>query len=86
MSMVGADVEQLRSFGTYLSSKQDDIESIISTVSGQLQNTVWRGAGRDTFEAEWEGSFKGALGALSKAFSAAGRDCVVRAGQIQDVA
>ncbi len=85
MSMIGADIEQLRSFGSYLQGKQNDIDSIISTVTSQLGNTVWQGPGRDTFEAEWNGSFKGALNALSQAFTAAGRDCVTRAGQIHAV-
>ena len=83
MIMYGAVPEQLEQLGNTLKAQIDAIDAVLSTVSGTLVNTTWTGPARDRFQADWEGSFRGALNQLNAAFEAAGSDCVVRAGNLR---
>ena len=47
-------------------------------VDAALNGTTWQGPARERFAAEWNGSFKQALGKLNEAFGLAGKDCVVQ--------
>ena len=53
MSMIGADVEQLAALGRTLTNQIQQINTVMSTVSGALGNTLWKGPARDQFEADW---------------------------------
>ncbi len=85
MSMYGADPEQLGNLGRTLTNQIDVIDQLSSTVDGVLGGTVWQGPARERFVEEWNGSFKQALGRLTEAFGAAGRDCVARAEELRRV-
>jgi hypothetical protein len=85
MSMIGADVEQLAALGRTLTSQIQQINTVMSTVSGALGNTLWKGPARDQFEADWSGSFVKALTSLNDAFGQAGQDCSNRAASLAQV-
>lgn len=85
MSMYGANPEQLANLGRTLTNQIETMNGLISTVDGVLGGTTWTGPARDRFGEEWNGSFKQALGRLNEAFGAAGRDCVLRAEELQRV-
>jgi hypothetical protein len=85
MSMIGADVEQLAGLGRTLTDQIQQINAVMSTVSGALGNTLWRGPARDQFEADWSGVFVKALNGLNDAFGKAGQDCTNRATSLAQV-
>jgi uncharacterized protein YukE len=85
MSIYGANPEQLATLGRTLTNQIESIDRIIGTIDGVLGGTTWQGPARDRFGEEWNGSFKQALARLNEAFGAAGRDCVVRAEELQRV-
>ena len=83
--MYGADVGQLTALGNNLTRQIDVIDQIIGTVDGAINGTAWTGPARDRFVEEWNVSFKGALGRLSEAFGTVGRDCTLRAQQLDQL-
>jgi uncharacterized protein YukE len=85
MSIYGANPEQLATLGRTLTNQIEAIDRIIGTIDGVLGGTTWQGPARDRFGEEWNGSFKQALARLNEAFGAAGRDCVMRAEELQRV-
>lgn len=85
MSMYGANPEQLAALGRQLQRQIDHVEAISAAVGSALGGTTWVGPARDRFEAEWNGSFRTALGRLGAAFDAAGRDCLQRSTELQRV-
>lgn len=85
MSMYGANPEQLAHLGRTLTQQIDAITQVMSTVDGVLSGTTWHGPARERFGEDWNGSFKQALARLNEAFGSAGRDCVLRAEELQRV-
>jgi len=85
MTMYGANPEQLANLGRTLTRQIDAITQLTTQVDGVLAATTWQGPARQRFEHDWTGSFKQALARLNEAFGAAGRDCVVRAEELQRV-
>jgi len=85
MTMYGANPEQLSTLGRTLTNQIETINGLISTIDGVLSGTTWQGPARDRFGEEWNGSFKQALSRLNEAFGAAGRDCVLRAEELQRI-
>lgn len=85
MSIYGANPEQLATLGRTLTNQIESIDRMIGTVDSVLGGTTWQGPARDRFGEEWNGSFKQALARLNEAFGAAGRDCVLRAEELQRV-
>lgn len=85
MTMYGANPEQLANLGRTLTRQIDAINQLTTQVDGVLSATTWQGPARQRFEQDWSGSFKQALARLNEAFGAAGRDCVVRAEELQRV-
>lgn len=85
MTMYGANPEQLATLGRTLTQQIDHITQVMATVDGVLAGTTWTGPAQVRFSEEWNGSFKQALGRLNEAFGAAGRDCVLRAEELQRV-
>lgn len=83
--MIGADPEQLTSLGTTLARQREAVEAIVNSVSSSLANTMWSGPARQTFESEWQSSFRLALSRLGEAFDVAGRDCQMRALELRRV-
>jgi uncharacterized protein YukE len=85
MTMYGANPEQLAALGRTLSQQIEQINHVTATVDSVLHGTVWTGPAQARFSEEWNGSFKQALSRLNEAFDQAGRDCVLRAEQLQRV-
>ena len=85
MSMYGANPEQLAALGRTLSNQISTLEQLMSTVDGVHASTPWQGPARERFGEDWNGSFKQTLARLGEAFGAAGRDCVLRAEELQRV-
>lgn len=85
MTMYGANPEQLATLGRTLTQQIDHITQVMATVDGVLAGTTWTGPAQARFSEEWNGAFKQALGRLNEAFAAAGRDCVLRAEELQRV-
>jgi uncharacterized protein YukE len=85
MSIYGANPEQLANLGRTLTNQIESIDAMMATIDGVLGGTTWQGPARDRFGEEWNGSFKQALSRLNEAFGSAGRDCVMRAEELQRV-
>jgi uncharacterized protein YukE len=85
MTIYGANPEQLEQLGNTLKAQIEAINAVVSTVTSTLGNTTWTGPARDRFQADWDGSFRGALTQLNAAFDAAGGDCVMRASNLRSV-
>lgn len=83
--MIGADPDQLIQLGSTLARQREVVEGIMSLVGSNLANTAWSGPARQTFESEWQGSFRSALTRLGEAFDMAGRDCHARADELRRV-
>jgi hypothetical protein len=83
--MIGADPDQLSNLGATLSRQRDSVEAVVTTVAQSLAGTMWVGPARQSFENEWNTSFRTVLSKLSEAFDLAGRDCVVRADELRRV-
>ena len=83
--MIGANPDQLIQLGTTLARQREVVDGIVSLVSTQLANTLWSGPARQTFESEWQSSFRVALTRLGEAFDMAGRDCQARANELRRV-
>lgn len=83
--MIGADPDQLIHLGTTLARQREVVDGIVSLVSTHLANTLWSGPARQTFESEWQSSFRVALTRLGEAFDMAGRDCQARANELRRV-
>lgn len=75
----GATPEELDGIGTTLSGQIAIVNKIITDVDTPLNNSTWVGPARDSFQGEWDNSFKLALGKLNEAFELAGKDCTNRA-------
>ncbi len=83
--MIGADPEQLSNLGLTLARQRETVDGIVSLVSSSLAQTVWSGPARQSFESEWDSSFRLALTRLAEAFDVAGRDCQMRALELRRV-
>lgn len=83
--MIGADPDQLIQLGSIMARQREVVEGIVSLVSSNLADTLWSGPARQTFESEWQSSFRVALTRLGEAFEMAGRDCHARANELRRV-
>jgi hypothetical protein len=83
--LYGANPEELDHLGTTLRRQIDAVEGVIAAVAGALGGTTWLGPARDRFQADWEGSFTGALRRMNQAFEAAGQDCLHRSAELRRV-
>lgn len=83
--MIGADPDHLIQLGSTMARQREVVEGIVSLVSSHLANTLWSGPARQTFESEWQSSFRVALTRLGEAFEMAGRDCQARANELRRV-
>jgi uncharacterized protein YukE len=51
--LTGMDISAVRTLASQLSAKADEIETIASTLTGQLDGTQWMGADADGFRNDW---------------------------------
>ncbi|WP_420451587.1 WXG100 family type VII secretion target [Ilumatobacter sp.] len=80
-----ANPDELAALGVTLQNQITVVEDVIRNVDGPLNSIVWTGPAKDAFKAEWDTSFKGALGRLNAAFENAGSDCRNRAEAVRQV-
>ena len=80
-----ANPDELEGLGNTLQGQIELINDIIRRVDSPLNSIVWTGPAKDAFKAEWDSSFKSALGKLNEAFGAAGKDCRDRAAAVRNV-
>ncbi|HRE03091.1 MAG TPA: WXG100 family type VII secretion target [Ilumatobacteraceae bacterium] len=57
----GMDIPAVRQLAQQLTSKADEIQQIMTTLTNLLQNTQWVGADRERYLADWQGSHVTAL-------------------------
>lgn len=81
----GANPDELEAFGTTLEGQIEIVNKIIADVDSPLRSIAWTGPAKDAFTTEWDTNFKSALGKLTEAFSAAGKDCKQRATGVRAV-
>jgi len=78
----GADPAELRVLGTRMLSQCAAIDEIL-TVGSLVQSTSWVGPAREAFMSQWETSFRTVLTNLSASFEVAGKECHIRAGNLE---
>lgn len=57
----GLDVQQVRELGTNLDREADQIDGILSKLTGILNNTQWTGPDATHFRNEWQGAHSSSL-------------------------
>lgn len=85
MSMYGANPEQLSSLGDTLVRQVDAVDSIIATVNGVLNNTLWQGPAKERLADLWANEFHQAFNSVKESFTNAGQDCRSRADELRRV-
>ena len=58
MTMLGMDVDGVRTFANQLNSKADEIESIVNTLTGALDHVQWLGNDAHNFRNEWSSTHR----------------------------
>lgn len=61
MSFTGMDIGQVRQFAQQLTQKADEIEAIMTMLTGALAGAQWVGTDRTNFESDWNGQHCTAL-------------------------
>jgi len=75
MALTGMDVSAVRTLANQLTAKADEIETIASTLSSQLDGTQWLGADADGFRGDWHNTHRSQLQNVATAL----RDASTRA-------
>lgn len=57
----GLDIQQVRDLGTNLDREADQIDAILSKLTGVLNNTQWTGPDANQFRNDWQGVHSNAL-------------------------
>ncbi|MEJ1229647.1 MAG: hypothetical protein WDM88_01865 [Galbitalea sp.] len=63
----GLDVEGVRALATNLDTDGDQIDQILSKLTGILSSTQWSGPDADKFRNDWQGAHSTALRNVSQA-------------------
>ncbi|MCS7484130.1 hypothetical protein ACFFQW_28995 [Umezawaea endophytica] len=71
----GMDVDAIRALATQLGAKADEIDTIASTLSAQIDSANWAGPDADIFRGDWAASYRTQLTAVASAL----RDAATRA-------
>lgn len=61
MAMTGMDITQVRTLAKLFQSEAEQINQIISKISGQLGSTQWLGPDATQFHNDWNGQYSSAL-------------------------
>lgn len=74
MALWGLDVQQVRQLSSQLNQKASDIDGILSSLTGVLNNTQWEGPDAVQFRNDWTGQHTSALRQVAQALrDAAGK-------------
>ncbi len=77
----GLDVQQVRQLSTQLSQKASDIDSILSSLTGALNNTQWEGPDATKFRNDWSGQHTSVLKQVAQALRDASQNAQQNAAQ-----
>lgn len=75
MAFTGMDVPAVRNLAAQLTAKADEIESIATLLSSQLDGIQWVGADADGFRGDWQSTHRTQLHTVATAL----RDASTRA-------
>lgn len=81
MTMVGADVGQLRQFGKALASGAERIDQAAAVTTQALARTKWVGPDANEFRQRWNASLKGQLGNAASRLRAAATEVTAEADE-----
>jgi uncharacterized protein YukE len=75
VNYTGMDIPAVRTLASHLSAKADEIESIVNSLSSQLDGVQWVGTDATNFRNDWHGTHRTQLHAVATAL----RDASTRA-------
>jgi ABC-type transporter Mla subunit MlaD len=67
MAMWGLDVEQVRNLSRQLNQQSEQIQQILTTLTGALNGTQWTGPDAEQFRSEWSSTHTASLKQVSAA-------------------
>ena len=67
MATIGAEMGQLQQLKTTFDRESQVVQQLTQSISGQVQNTWWKGPAADRFRTTWEGEFRPTLQRLQQA-------------------
>jgi hypothetical protein len=74
-SFLGMDIQAVRSLSSQLAAKADEIDSIASMLTSQLNGVQWLGPDADMFRNDWQSTHRVQLNTVASAL----RDASMRA-------
>lgn len=70
MAMWGLDVDEVNRLAQTLEQASQELQTVLSKISGQLSSTQWNGPDADKFRGDWSSTHTAQLKAVSSALSA----------------
>lgn len=67
MSTIGAEMGQLESLKSAFDRESQTVAQLTSSITGQVNNTWWKGPAADRFRSSWESQFAPTLRQLESA-------------------
>lgn len=67
MSTIGAEMGQLQQLGQSFTRESQTVAQLTAAISGQVNNTWWKGPAADRFRTAWESEFAPTLRRLEAA-------------------
>ena len=74
MVRIAATPEQLTQLKSTFDQQAQNVQQLVSTISGRLGSVDWEGPAHDRFVQAWDGEFKPALSRLQEDLRAAGNE------------
>ncbi len=74
MSTIGAEMGQLQQLGQSFTRESQTVAQLVSSISGQVQSTWWKGPAADRFRGSWESEFAPTLRRLEAALQQASQE------------
>ena len=74
MSTIGAEMGQLQQLGQTFSREGQNVAQLTSAISGQVNNTWWKGPAADRFRSAWESEFAPTMRRLEAALQQASQE------------
>jgi WXG100 family type VII secretion target len=71
VSTIGAEMGQLETLGQSFQRESGTVAQLTAAISGQVQNTWWKGPAADRFRSSWESEFAPTLRRLEAALQEA---------------
>lgn len=67
MAFTGMDIPAVRQMATQMEQASNEIEQLVSRLTGTLNGTQWEGPDANAFRSEWEGQHTSSLRQVSQA-------------------